>query len=55
MGKPRISYVDPARLMTAVIAVFERCAREGNRGRKARLPRSRTEPFWSFANSWRDV
>ena len=57
MSKPRISYVDPAKVEDAACL----------RGRSGRTPRAWPRPesqavrahvpavFWSFANSWRDV
>src|ERR1700747_400206 len=57
MNRPRISYVDPASVNDpAMLAEFERCAREGtprpeSQGVRAHVPAG----CWSFANSWRDV
>ena len=57
MGKPRISYVDPATVKDrAMIAEFERCAREGTPRPESQAVRAHVPAvFWSFANSWRDV
>src|ERR1700750_243070 len=57
MGKPRISYVDPATVKDpAVVAEFERCAREGTPRPESQAVRAHVPAtFWSFANSWRDV
>ena len=57
MGKPRISYVDPATVNDpAMIAEFVRCAREGTPRPESQAVRAHVPAvFWSFANSWRDV
>src|ERR1700731_2880079 len=57
MGKPRISYVDPATVKDpAMIAEFERCAREGTPRPESQAVRAHVPAaFWSFANTWRDV
>jgi alkylhydroperoxidase family enzyme len=57
MGKPHISYVDPATVNDpAMIAEFERCAREGTPSPESQAIRAHVPAvFWSFANSWRDV
>ena len=57
MPKPRISYVDPANVKDpAMIAEFERCAREGTPRPESQAVRAHVPAvFWSFANSWRDV
>ena len=57
MPKPRISYVDPATVKDpAMIAEFERCAREGTPRPESQAIRAHVPAvFWSFANSWRDV
>jgi alkylhydroperoxidase family enzyme len=57
MGNPRISYVDPATVNDpAMIAEFERCAREGTPRPESQAIRAHVPAvFWSFANSWRDV
>ena len=57
MSKPRISYVDPAKVTDkAMIAEFERCAREGTPRPESQAIRAHVPAvFWSFANSWRDV
>jgi alkylhydroperoxidase family enzyme len=57
MGKPRISYVDPATVNdAAMLAEFERCAREGTPRPESQAVRAHVPAvFWSFANSWRDV
>ena len=57
MGKPRISYVDPATVNDpAMIAEFQRCAREGTPRPESQAIRAHVPAvFWSFANSWRDV
>jgi alkylhydroperoxidase family enzyme len=57
MSKPRISYVDPAAVKDpAMIAEFERCAREGTPRPESQAIRAHVPPtFWSFANTWRDV
>jgi alkylhydroperoxidase family enzyme len=56
-GKPHISYVDPANINDpAMIAEFERCAREGTPRPESQAVRAHVPAvFWSFANSWRDV
>ena len=57
MPKPRISYVDPATVKDpAMIAEFERCAREGTPRPESQAVRAHVPAaFWSFANTWRDV
>jgi hypothetical protein len=57
MAKPRISYVDPATVTDqAMLAEFERCAREGTPRPESQAVRAHVPAvFWSFANSWRDV
>ena len=57
MNKPRISYVDPATIKDpAMLAEFERCAREGTPRPESQAIRAHVPAtFWSFANSWRDV
>jgi alkylhydroperoxidase family enzyme len=57
MSKPRISYVDPATVTDpAMLAEFERCAREGTPRPESQAVRAHVPAvFWSFANSWRDV
>ncbi len=57
MAKPRISYVDPATVKDpAMIAEFERCAREGTPRPESQAIRAHVPAaFWSFANTWRDV
>ena len=57
MTKPRISYVDPATVKDpAMLAEFERCAREGTPRPESQAIRAHVPAmFWSFANTWRDV
>jgi alkylhydroperoxidase family enzyme len=57
MSKPWISYVDPATVKDpAMLAEFERCAREGTPRPESQAIRAHVPAvFWSFANSWRDV
>jgi alkylhydroperoxidase family enzyme len=57
MPKPRISYVDPATIKDpAMIAEFERCAREGTPRPESQAIRAHVPAaFWSFADTWRDV
>ena len=57
MSKPRISYVDPAKVEDAAMrAEFDRCAREGTPRPESQAIRAHVPAvFWSFANSWRDV
>src|SRR5262249_59669561 len=57
MSKPRISYVDPAKVEDATMrAEFDRCAREGTpRPESQAVPAHVPAVFWSCANSWRDV
>src|ERR1700688_3937524 len=57
MSKPRISYVDPSNVKDpAMIAEFERCAREGTPRPESQAIRAHVPAtFWSFANTWRDV
>jgi alkylhydroperoxidase family enzyme len=57
MSKPRISYVDPSMINDpAMIAEFERCAREGTPRPESQAIRAHVPAtFWSFANTWRDV
>ena len=57
MSKPRISYVDPSMIDDpAMIAEFERCAREGTPRPESQAIRAHVPAtFWSFANTWRDV
>jgi len=54
---PRISYVDPTTVKDpAMIAEFERCAREGTPRPESQAIRAHVPAtFWSFANTWRDV
>src|SRR5665213_2805862 len=55
--KPHISYVDPNTVSDpAMLAEFERCAREGTPRPESQAVRAHVPAvFWSFANSWRDV
>ena len=57
MSKPRISYIDPASVKDpAMVAEFERCAREGTPRPESQAVRAHVPAtFWSFANTWRDV
>src|SRR5271156_6709335 len=57
MKKPHISYVDPATVTDkAMLAEFERCAREGTPRPESQAIRAHVPAtFWSFANTWRDV
>jgi alkylhydroperoxidase family enzyme len=57
MTKPRISYVDPARITdTTMLAELDRCRREGTPRPESQAVRAHVPAvFWSFANSWRDV
>ena len=57
MSKPRISYVDLKTVTDpAMIAEFERCAREGTPRPESQAIRAHVPAaFWSFANTWRDV
>jgi alkylhydroperoxidase family enzyme len=57
MSKPRISYINPATVKDpAMIAEFERCAREGTPRPESQAIRAHVPAaFWSFANTWRDV
>jgi alkylhydroperoxidase family enzyme len=57
MSKPRISYIDPTAVTDpAMIAEFERCAREGTPRPESQAIRAHVPAaFWSFANTWRDV
>jgi alkylhydroperoxidase family enzyme len=57
MSKPRISYIDPAAVKDpAMIAEFERCAREGTPRPESQAIRAHVPAtLWSFANTWRDV
>jgi len=57
MSKPRISYIDPSTINDpAMIAEFERCAREGTPRPESQAVRAHVPAtFWSFANTWRDV
>ena len=57
MSRPHISYVDPAGIEDkAMLAEFERCAREGTPRPESQAIRAHVPAvFWSFANSWRDV
>jgi len=57
MSKPRISYIDPSTIKDpAMIAEFERCAREGTPRPESQAIRAHVPAtFWSFANTWRDV
>ena len=57
MSKPRISYIDPSTIKDpAMIAEFERCAREGTPRPESQAVRAHVPAtFWSFANTWRDV
>jgi alkylhydroperoxidase family enzyme len=56
-SKPRISYVDLTTVSDpAMLAEFERCAREGTPRPESQAVRAHVPAvFWSFANSWRDV
>jgi len=57
MGDPHISYVHPQTVKDrAMLAEFERCAREGTPRPESQAIRAHVPAvFWSFANSWRDV
>ena len=57
MKTPRISYVDPKTVTDkAMLAEFERCAREGTPRLESQAVRAHVPAvFWAFANSWRDV
>src|ERR1700733_10902638 len=57
MTKPHISYVDPSKVTDkAMLAEFERCAREGTPRPESQAIRAHVPAvFWAFANSWRDV
>src|SRR6266852_5600177 len=57
MSKPRISYVDPAKVEDAAMrAELDRCRREGTPRPESQAVRAHVPAvFWSFANSWRDV
>jgi alkylhydroperoxidase family enzyme len=57
MKKPRISYVDPAKLTDpAMREEFERSAREGTPRPESQAIRAHVPAvFWSLVNSWRDV
>ena len=57
MSKQRISYVDPVNMKDeAMLAEFERCAREGTPRPESQAIRAHVPAvFWSFTNSWRDV
>jgi alkylhydroperoxidase family enzyme len=57
MSRPHIRYVDPASIDDkAMLAEFERCAREGTPRPESQAIRAHVPAvFWSFANSWRDV
>src|SRR6185295_9559969 len=57
MAKPRISYVDPATITDpAMLAEFERCAREGTPRPESQAIRAHVPAaFWSFANTWQAV
>jgi alkylhydroperoxidase family enzyme len=56
-GKPRISYVDPAKMNDpAMLAELDRCRRMGTPRPESQAVRAHVPAvFWSFANSWRDV
>jgi alkylhydroperoxidase family enzyme len=56
-NEPRISYVHPNTVSDpAMVAEFERCAREGTPRPESQAVRAHVPAvFWSFANSWRDV
>lgn len=56
-GKPRISYVDPAKMTDpAMLAELDRCRRLGTPRPESQAVRAHVPAvFWSFANSWRDV
>ena len=57
MTKPRISYVDPARITdAAMLAELDRCRREGTPRPESQAVRAHVPAvFWSFVNSWREV
>jgi alkylhydroperoxidase family enzyme len=57
MDNPHISYVDPVAVKDqAMLAEFERCAREGTPRPESQAIRAHVPAiFWSFANSWRNV
>jgi alkylhydroperoxidase family enzyme len=56
MPGPRISYVDPNTVDSAMRAEFERCAREGTPRPESQAVRAHVPTtFWSFANTWNDV
>jgi alkylhydroperoxidase family enzyme len=57
MTKPRISYVDPAKIKDpAMLAELDRCRREGTPRPESSAVRAHVPAvFWSFANTWRDV
>src|ERR1700760_2818166 len=57
MGKPRISYIDPATIKDdAMLAELDRCRREGTPRPESQAIRAHVPAaFWSFANTWRDV
>src|SRR4030095_13237664 len=56
MSKPRISYIDPSTIKDpAMIAEFERCAREGTPRPESQAIRAHVPAtFWSFATPRRD-
>jgi alkylhydroperoxidase family enzyme len=56
MHGPRISYVSPDTVDSAMRAEFERCAREGTPRPESQAVRAHVPAtFWSFANTWNDV
>lgn len=56
MPGPRISYIDPNAVDSAMRAEFERCAREGTPRPESQAVRAHVPAtFWSFANTWNDV
>jgi alkylhydroperoxidase family enzyme len=56
MPGPRISYIDPNTVDSAMRAEFERCAREGTPRPESQAVRAHVPAtFWSFANTWNDV
>ena len=54
---PRISYIQPSMVSDpAMVAEFERCAREGTPRPESQAVRAHVPAvFWSFANSWQGV
>ena len=57
MSKPRISYVDPKTVSDpAMLAEFERCAREGTPRPESSAVRAHVpDCFWFFADSWNNI